>query len=146
MSVLIHQSEDLKAHIKRWISQRSERQVILFDGPMGVGKTFIIGLICEELGFERQSHSPSFAIHNRYQKAEQEIHHLDLYRLESDEELESTGFWDIFDDSKKLILIEWAEKLNWIWIPKDYSVFQVRLEFAESLDSCKRKLDFEVKR
>ncbi len=46
------------------------------------------------------------------------IHHVDLYRLKGSEDLESTGFWDLFESEEDLIFVEWAElvsKDQWPW-------------------------------
>ena len=51
-----------------------------------------------------------------------------MYRLEDEDDIESTGFWDLFEKERGLILIEWANYLN----PKQIPVYwdQIRLEFS----------------
>ena len=56
--------------------------------------------------------SPSFTIINRYDANGRAIHHLDLYRLSTLEELESTGYWDAIEDPNALVLIEWLEQVD----------------------------------
>ena len=40
------------------------------------------------------------------------IYHLDLYRLSTLEEVESTGYWDCIEDPNALVLIEWLEQVD----------------------------------
>lgn len=96
-------------------------QVLLLKGPLGVGKTTLVKALLRKnnsgyfntRGTDIVS-SPAFAVQHVYPSALGEIYHLDLYRLKNDEDLESTGFWDIFAEPEKkyLIIIEWADRLN----------------------------------
>lgn len=87
------------------------RQLILLDGPMGAGKTQFTKFLLEALGGSEVV-SPSFAIHNSYASRRGFIEHMDLFRLESEEDLESTGFWDFFRAREGVVIVEWAERLN----------------------------------
>lgn len=111
-----------------WAQNLPAKTLILLDGPLGAGKTQFVQFFVEALGGEKTA-SPTFAIHNVYPVAHTEVHHLDLYRLESEEDLESTGFWDLFTLSKAYIAIEWAERLNPDFLPKDWTTYQVRIAF-----------------
>lgn len=106
------------------------KALILLDGPLGAGKTQFVTFLVEALGGEKTA-SPTFAIHNVYQVAHTEVHHLDLYRLESEDDLESTGFWDLFNLETGYIAIEWAERLNTDFLPKNWPTYQVRIGFHQ---------------
>ena len=67
--------------------------------------------------------------------------HLDLYRLESEDDLESTGFWDLFSEEKGLILIEWAERLNPAYLPTNW--FRLRIKYDRGPGVTERKLTVE---
>ncbi|MBF0564334.1 MAG: tRNA (adenosine(37)-N6)-threonylcarbamoyltransferase complex ATPase subunit type 1 TsaE [Nitrospirae bacterium] len=86
------------------------RSVFLF-GELGAGKTtFVKGLA---MGFgltERNVTSPSFTIIAEYEGSIP-IYHADLYRLEKEEEIEGTGFYDYLD-SDGITVVEWAERLG----------------------------------
>ena len=146
MQQKIQNKKELASWVQSWINQLSHKQVILLNGPMGVGKTFVTHVLSDLLGAKEQSHSPSYAIHNKYQGTQTEIHHLDLYRLETEDELESTGFWDLFSLEKALIIIEWAERINWEWIPKDYDLMEIYMDFSDDSESTSRILKKEKKR
>ena len=95
-------------------------QVVLLEGPLAVGKTQMIRYMAQALDlFETQVHSPSFSLINVYKtKQQKEIHHVDLYRLKSLEEVENIAFWDIFY-SPHLVFVEWPDlvkkKLPAMW-------------------------------
>lgn len=107
------------------------RDVLLLSGPMGVGKTELVRALVAELQGDSIT-SPSFAIHNNYSAGDLSIDHLDLFRIEGEDDLESTGFWDLFDSSKGLIILEWAEKLDQNLLPRQWQKIKVDLMFAES--------------
>lgn len=89
----------------------NDKQVIALSGPMGVGKTELTKCLLKRLKGEPAT-SPTFSLHNRYDKGERPVDHFDLYRLKDDEDLESSGFWDCFEQDSGLIVVEWADRLD----------------------------------
>lgn len=81
--------------------------IVGFSGPLGSGKTtFIKGIVKKLCNFTATS--PSFVLINEY-PGEVPVFHLDLYRLENKEDIETTG-WEEYI-GKGIILIEWVEKI-----------------------------------
>jgi tRNA threonylcarbamoyladenosine biosynthesis protein TsaE len=105
------------------------KQIVLMSGPMGSGKTTLVNMISKILGV-RESSSPSFAIHQYYQGTNRSIDHLDLFRLENEDELESTGFWDLFSNQEGLIFIEWPEKLQPEQLPWNWSLMKIEIQVS----------------
>ena len=114
------------------VKQFSSSQVVLLQGPLGAGKTQMICLMVEELGVSRRDiSSPAFSLINVYKNREgKEIYHLDLFRLENQDELESIGFWDIFSNPG-IVFIEWGNRMKAEDLPADWSKLFISLEFAE---------------
>lgn len=85
--------------------------VVLLYGDLGTGKTTLTRGIAEGLGLEDLSlvSSPSYTLVNVYQ-ARCPIYHVDLYRLEGERDLYSTGI-DDFAGSEGVTVIEWSERL-----------------------------------
>ena len=86
--------------------------IILMDGPLGIGKTFfsraIINARClmDNLEIEEVP-SPTFSIIQEYDLRYFSILHLDLYRLENETDLFELGIPDIFDQN--VIILEWPD-------------------------------------
>lgn len=119
--------ESLRLFAKRLAGRLAKRQVLLLDGPMGAGKTQLTRFLLEELGSE-ETVSPTFAIHNEYATSRGRVDHVDLFRLENEDELESTGFWDLFAQSEGLVIIEWAERLPKDSLPRSWARMHLRLK------------------
>lgn len=84
-------------------------EVIAYFGGLGMGKTTLTSAIAKALGSRDDVSSPTFAIVNEY-KARFNIYHFDMYRIESWEDLYSTGFFDYLDTG--VLLIEWSENIE----------------------------------
>jgi len=85
--------------------------VIALQGPLGAGKTLLTKGIARGLEVPRWRYvtSPTFAIHNVYQ-GRLRLHHLDLYRLGTEAELEHLGLEEALYGSDACV-IEWPEIL-----------------------------------
>ena len=90
----------------------TEPAIFFLEGNLGAGKTvFAKGLICG-LGQTDPDDvpSPSFTLINEYD-LRLKAYHIDLYRLETREDLRSLDLEEIFAQPA-VILVEWAEKLG----------------------------------
>ncbi|MCO5114003.1 MAG: tRNA (adenosine(37)-N6)-threonylcarbamoyltransferase complex ATPase subunit type 1 TsaE [Bdellovibrionaceae bacterium] len=59
-----------------------------------------------------QFSSPSYNLIQEYKLKNYTIYHIDLYRLEDEDQIASVGLWDVLDDPKSIIFIEWAERID----------------------------------
>jgi tRNA threonylcarbamoyladenosine biosynthesis protein TsaE len=88
-------------------------RLFAFHGEMGAGKTTIITALCKQKGVQDVISSPTFSIINEYRfyekEMERKIYHLDLYRLNSMEEIVQAGVEDCIY-SGEVCFIEWPEK------------------------------------
>lgn len=83
--------------------------VIHLGGTLGAGKTTLARALIQALVPGARVKSPSYALIESYPEASPPIHHLDLYRIESSEELEFLGLRELADDGAAL-LVEWPER------------------------------------
>ena len=83
--------------------------IIALYGDLGAGKTaFTRGLVRYFAPGSRVT-SPTFALVNQY---DNNILHFDMYRINSEEDLLSVGFYDYLDgSSENIIIIEWFDKI-----------------------------------
>jgi tRNA threonylcarbamoyladenosine biosynthesis protein TsaE len=115
--------------ISKWAERTKLGDLVLLSGVVGAGKTQAVRTAVERLG-GRWVSSPSFAIHQRYAVVKGFVDHVDLYRLENDADLDSTGFWDLFDHKDSTVFIEWAERMSESAWPKDRRVWKIDLSIT----------------
>ena len=83
--------------------------IIAFKGGLGVGKTTFTRYMCEELETKDDVSSPTFALVHCY-RAKIPVCHFDMYRINTFDDLYSTGFFDYLD-SGAVLVIEWSENI-----------------------------------
>ena len=86
-----------------------EGTVVCLDGDLGAGKTLFVQNVAKMLGVEGEVTSPTFNLMNVYEGI-CPIYHFDLYRLETEEELEDIGFYEYTEDPEGIVVIEWSDK------------------------------------
>lgn len=119
--------EELKVFWQEFLPHISERCVLLLNGDVGAGKTTSVQYIAQILGMG-DVQSPSFAIHLHYKNAAgKTMDHLDLYRLEDDDDLESSGFWDLFAPKQGFVVVEWAQRLDYDYLPLNWQRVEVSI-------------------
>lgn len=84
--------------------------VLAYQGGMGAGKTAFTRGLCRGLGLEDHVSSPTFALVHQYGSGSKALYHFDMYRVESFEDLYSTGFFDYLDYGG-ILAIEWSENI-----------------------------------
>ena len=84
--------------------------VVAFFGSLGMGKTAFTTGIAMGMGLDDAVSSPTFAIVNVYGKNSQ-LCHFDMYRVDSWEDLYSTGFFDYLDMGS-VLAVEWSENIE----------------------------------
>lgn len=97
---------ELGAIVETLIPIIRSRKKVAFLGQIGAGKTTFIKLLCQALGVETVTSSPTYSIINQYETAQDVIHHVDLYRLKSEEEAFSIGLMELFEDDS-YCFVEW---------------------------------------
>ncbi len=104
--------------------------IITLDGDLGVGKTIFSKAVAKGLGVEGVVNSPTFSIINEYD-GDVKLYHLDVYRINSEDELYDIGFYDMLDEDA-ILLIEWACKII-DYIPEHISV-NIEKDLTKGID------------
>ena len=103
-------------------------EVICLDGDLGVGKTVFAQGFAEGLGISGPVASPTFTIVQSYSRGRLPFYHMDVYRLEDEDELEAIGGSEMLDGDG-VCLVEWGSRVAgllppgtvWLRIEKDLS-------------------------
>jgi tRNA threonylcarbamoyladenosine biosynthesis protein TsaE len=107
------------------------RNVWLLNGDLGSGKTTLTKHLVQFLGGDLHVSSPTFSLVNIYEWSFEDqtmqMHHLDLYRLESVEDAINIGLEEMLDQDG-LILIEWPDVARAL-LPDD--CFEVKISHTE---------------
>jgi len=99
---------DSLSKVAQQLLQLNEK-IILFDAPMGAGKTTLIKEMCKQLGSTDNFSSPTYQLVNEYVFPKGKIYHFDLYRLKSLNELIELGFEDYVSQISNYCFIEWSD-------------------------------------
>lgn len=92
---------------------------VAFFGDLGAGKTAFIRGMGEIICPDAEVCSPTYAIINEYKiGAKTVMCHVDAYRIEDDDDLYSTGFYDLCETPGIVTVVEWSEKIPFA-IPDD---------------------------
>lgn len=94
------------------LNKYDDKKVFAFFGPMGVGKTSFIKIICKLLEVEDYVTSPTFSIINEYKTRNcRRLYHFDFYRVNDINEVLNLGYEEyLFNE--EYCFIEWADKIK----------------------------------
>jgi tRNA threonylcarbamoyladenosine biosynthesis protein TsaE len=104
-------------------------KLVLLRGELGAGKTTLVKGIAE--GFHAASAenvtSPTFTLVHEYRGPEVSLYHIDLYRVDTQRQLETLGLDDLRDDNS-VLLIEWGEKFPRFERERDVEITLTRMD------------------
>ncbi len=101
------ETEDFAVKIAKHLTRGS---VVAFFGGLGAGKTAFTRGLARGLGIDCDVSSPTFAIVNDY-GGNPPLVHFDMYKVESWEDLYSSGFFDYLDMGA-ILAVEWSENIE----------------------------------
>lgn len=84
--------------------------VIGLSGDLGAGKTALVRGFARGLGCTGRVHSPTFALLNEYEGGRLRLFHLDLYRLNSPDEVHGAGLEEYLHQPDGVAVVEWIER------------------------------------
>ncbi|MAI79508.1 MAG: tRNA (adenosine(37)-N6)-threonylcarbamoyltransferase complex ATPase subunit type 1 TsaE [Deltaproteobacteria bacterium] len=113
---------------------------ILLRGELGVGKTVFVKGLAMGLGLGSDHiSSPTFVLANQYACEDgRGLHHVDFYRLESFDELESMGFFEL-GGPDVVLAIEWGDRF-----PEALSKDRLEIHLARRGSSGEEERAIEV--
>ena len=111
-------------------------ELVLLEGPLGIGKTVFARGIAAGLGIDPdQVCSPSYTIVQEYDGERSRMYHVDLYRVEHVDEIATLGLEELLG-SGAVVVVEWGERL-----PESYrrNAMTVRLH---EIGEAARRIEF----
>lgn len=109
MTLYIYGEDELKEAVTAICAYYPVNQVFTLQGTLGAGKTAFVQAFCNIKNTSAQASSPTFSLVNEYEMDNGElIFHMDLYRIEQQEELLDLGFEEYLDQGR-YVFIEWPE-------------------------------------
>lgn len=118
----VNSIDSLKEIVIDLLELLNDHQIVALEGQMGAGKTTFVQQVLKAMGVEELDGSPTYSLINQYESPFfGAVYHLDLYRLNSLEEIFDIGIEELLYQ-KCICLIEWPEKMiellpdNTIWV------------------------------
>jgi tRNA threonylcarbamoyladenosine biosynthesis protein TsaE len=104
-----HNPAETAALGEHWGRTAESGLVIGLSGDLGAGKTQFVKGLARGLGIAARVHSPTFALVNIYSGGRLMLFHLDLYRLDTRQQIVAAGLEDYLSPAG-VTVIEWAER------------------------------------
>ena len=108
-----HSAEETTDLGRQLAAELKPGSVVLLRGDLGAGKTTMVKGIAE--GFKAAEAeavtSPTFTLIHEYRGPEVTLYHIDLYRIDTQRELDTLALDDLMEP-KTILLIEWGEKFE----------------------------------
>jgi tRNA threonylcarbamoyladenosine biosynthesis protein TsaE len=99
-------------------------KLVLLRGDLGAGKTTLVKGIAAGFGAaeEEDVTSPTFTLVHEYRGPRANLYHIDLYRVDTQRELETLGLDDLRAEKGSVLLIEWGEKFPRLLRERDVEI------------------------
>lgn len=136
-----HSDEETRSVGRLLASELPDRGVVLLIGDLGAGKTTLTKGIAEARGAARAEDvsSPTFTLIHEYGDPVT-IYHVDLYRLDTAEQVRGLGLDELFE-RPALVILEWAERFPEL-LPQERT--EIRLEHLGGDDRLIRVMQIGV--
>ncbi len=135
MNLYLKSLESTEAFAKEMAGALKPPLIVGLRGEIGMGKTSLVRALLRSLGIQSAIKSPTFNLVETYETDLGVIHHFDLYRISSLDDLEYLGFRDYLQ-GPQICLVEWPEKVE--------SLLDVMVEFYMPQDREGRTLSIKA--
>ncbi len=133
MEWVTRSAEETEALAARLAGRLKSGDVLAFSGGLGAGKTAFVRGLCRGLGSPAAVSSPTFALMNEYRGGRLTLVHFDLYRIDTEEDLEAIGYYDAAGAPGTVTAVEWSEN-----VPEAFGEDAVRVRIEPEGDSVRR--------
>lgn len=124
-TIITNSSKETQLFAEKLARNMHGGEVICLYGDLGYGKTTFMQGFARGLGLEGRIISPTFIIMRSYQANSKiqdsrfkNFYHIDLYRINTEQEIIDLGLFELLNNSENIIAIEWPEKMGKL-LPKN---------------------------
>ena len=139
-----HSPEETLALGESWGRAATSGLVIAVSGDLDAGKTQLSKGVALGLGVSGRVHSPTFTLVNEYRGGRLPLFHVDLYRLETAEQIIAAGLEEYFQPAG-VSVVEWAER--WFGgvekLRAPGAGFKIRRVQIETVNETERRISHE---
>ncbi len=135
-----HNPAETEALGEAWGRAAQSGWIIGLIGDLGAGKTQLVKGLARGLGASERVHSPTFALVNQYLRGRLPLYHLDLYRLDTVDQIHSAGLEEYWVRPDGVTVVEWAER--WPGFAPGAGL-SCRLVKMESCGDLERRISYE---
>ena len=108
-----HSADETTELGRRLAAEFKPGSIVLLRGDLGAGKTTLVKGIAAGFGAAKEEDvtSPTFTLIHEYRGPEVTLYHIDLYRIDTQRELDTLALDDLMTPHS-ILLIEWGEKFT----------------------------------
>jgi tRNA threonylcarbamoyladenosine biosynthesis protein TsaE len=123
-----HSEQETIAYGRSLSELLATSKIVLLRGELGAGKTTLVKGIAEGFHAATQEDvtSPTFTLVHEYRGPWENLYHIDLYRVDTERQLETLGLDDLLAE-KSILLIEWGDKFPRFQRERDVEIALERL-------------------
>ncbi len=110
VTFISHSPEETERLGWQWGRAALHGTVFGLSGDLGAGKTIIASGIARGLGVTKKTQSPTFGLVNEYRNGRIPLFHLDLYRLETRDQIIAAGLEIYLWRPAGVTVVEWVER------------------------------------
>jgi len=127
-----HSPEETIAYGRALAAELAPPLIILLRGDLGAGKTTLVKGIAEGFQAARADDvtSPTFTLIHEYRSPRATLYHIDLYRIDTERELETLALDDLITPTS-ILLVEWGEKFPRLMRDRDIEITLERVGDTE---------------
>jgi tRNA threonylcarbamoyladenosine biosynthesis protein TsaE len=108
-TIISHSPAETESVGESWGRAAESGLVVALCGDLGAGKTQFVKGLARGLGITERVHSPTFSLLNVYSGGRLALFHIDLYRLDTREQIIAAGL-DEYLSPQGVTVVEWADR------------------------------------
>jgi tRNA threonylcarbamoyladenosine biosynthesis protein TsaE len=108
LTIRTDRAEDTRDAVAELATVLRSHDVVVLTGELGAGKTTLVQGIARGLGAVEHVASPTFTLVREYVSGRVPLAHVDLYRLEREQDVIDLAL-DELEDGERVLLVEWGD-------------------------------------